>query len=188
MIWKMKFGKTYKDMRDCIKLVIMKILDCLINNGNKIQHLKEKILKQYLSKRGYFVINLCKNGKSKTFKIHRLIAIYFIENKNNYNIINHINGIKTDKRISNLEWCTYKHNTNEAFRLGLMKPIKIKYGKESPHHTSILQYDINFKLIKKWYLLKEASEKLKINRINIINCCKSRRKTAGKFIWRYADE
>lgn len=36
--------------------------------------------------------------------------------------------------------------------------------------------------------LKEASEELKINRINIINCCKGRRKTAGKFIWRYADE
>jgi hypothetical protein len=76
---------------------------------------KEKILKPVLSnKDGYYRVNI--SGKLKS--IHRLIAIHFIPNPNNYESINHINAIKTDNSISNLEWCTPSQNTRHAFKIG----------------------------------------------------------------------
>lgn len=54
-------------------------------------------------------------------KLHRLVASCFKENKMGYPVINHKNGIKTDNRIENLEWCTQKHNMIHAFGSGLCK-------------------------------------------------------------------
>lgn len=78
-----------------------------------------KEMKQQLSDKGYYRIKLC----NKTYLIHKFIALAFIDNPNNYPQINHINGIKTDNRIENLEWCTNKHNQLHAWKIGL-QPIR----------------------------------------------------------------
>ena len=60
--------------------------------------------------------------KRKTIKVHTLIADTFISNPNNFKIINHINEIKTDNRVENLEWCTNKYNNiynEKAIKIGL---------------------------------------------------------------------
>ena len=63
-----------------------------------------------------------KNKKKRLNRfIHRLVAINFIDNPNNYKYVNHINGDKTDNRVENLEWCSAKHNTNHAVKNGLIK-------------------------------------------------------------------
>lgn len=85
---------------------------------------KEKILKNVFDKDGYCLINLYKNNKSKTFKIHRLVALHFIENTLNKEQVNHINGIKTDNRIENLEWCTHSENMKHALINKLKIPLK----------------------------------------------------------------
>lgn len=60
---------------------------------------------------GYLMVMLYKNGKSKNSKIHRLVAQAFIPNSDKTKtIINHVNEIKTDNRVSNLEWCDYQYN------------------------------------------------------------------------------
>ena len=77
----------------------------------------------------YIRVNLYKNGKNNYFQLHRLVAEAFIPNPENKPFINHINGIKTDNRVENLEWCTKSENAIHAFKTGLEKP---KIGEENP--------------------------------------------------------
>ena len=80
---------------------------------------KEKILKQCKNEHGYLVVNLCKNGKWKTCRVHRLIADTFIPNPENKPCVNHINGQKDDNNIKNLEFCTYSENMFHAYKNNL---------------------------------------------------------------------
>ena len=77
-----------------------------------------RIIKSAINRCGYKTVSLCYNGKKKTKSIHRIVAEAFIPNLNKLPVINHIDGDKTNNKVENLEWCTYKHNTMEAIRLG----------------------------------------------------------------------
>lgn len=73
-----------------------------------------KSMKPYLDKDGYAIINL----KQKHRKVHRLIAITFIPNPDNKPEVNHINGIRNDNRIENLQWVTRTENNRHSWTLG----------------------------------------------------------------------
>ena len=68
---------------------------------------------------GYKTIKLRLPNLYKRYKVHRLVALTYLENKLNKKTVNHINGIKTDNRLINLEWMTHSENCLHAFRTGL---------------------------------------------------------------------
>lgn len=74
------------------------------------------------SKRGYKEVRLCKNGETRDFKIHRLVAQAFIPNPHNLPQVNHIDGNKGNNRVDNLEWVTSQQNIKHAYQIGLKKP------------------------------------------------------------------
>lgn len=69
--------------------------------------------------KGYYRLGLKRCQEQKMFNVHKLVALAFIPNPNNYNTINHINGIKTDNRVENLKWCTIQQNAIHAFKNNL---------------------------------------------------------------------
>lgn len=77
---------------------------------------KEKILKPNKLKDGYLRVNLCKEGKRKSYLIHRLVAEAFIENPNNYPQVNHKDENPTNNCVENLEFCDAKYNSNYGAR------------------------------------------------------------------------
>lgn len=76
-----------------------------------------KRLKTQFTNDGYEKIKL----KKKTYRIHRLVAIYFIENPLNLPQVNHIDGNKLNNSVENLEWCDNSYNQKHAWNIGLQK-------------------------------------------------------------------
>ena len=102
---------------------------------------KRKILKQSTMTSGYKMVVLKKDGKQKSFSIHRLMAIAFLPNENNLPQVNHKDGNKLNNDLSNLEWCTQSQNIQHMYDSGLKtyKPLhyKGKFGKEHNRSKSV---------------------------------------------------
>lgn len=94
-----------------------------------VKHYREGFIRKYkgtskatrLTSDGYLKCNLKNNGERFDFRVHRLVAEAFIPNIDNKPVINHKNGIKTDNRVENLEWCTVSENVIHATRTRLIK-------------------------------------------------------------------
>lgn len=99
-------------------------------NGKPLP-LKEKILTGTINAFGYCRYELSRGINAASFSGHRLVAIAFIPNSNNKPQINHKNGIKTDNRVDNLEWCNNSENQKHAYAIGLNKPRSLRGDKSN---------------------------------------------------------
>lgn len=78
----------------------------------------------WISKQGYENINIRLNGEFKIKQVHRLVAETFIENPYNKEFVNHLDGVKSNNVVNNLEWCTREENIKHAYDIGLFNNNK----------------------------------------------------------------
>lgn len=129
-IWKDIYG--YDGVYQISNLGNIKSLDHLVIQSNGMKRIQRgRILSKSKSIKGYLRVSLSKLKKNKHFFIHRLVMITFknISDSNNKQV-NHINGIKDDNRVENLEWCTNRENIIHAYKNNL-----IKSNKGEKHHN-----------------------------------------------------
>lgn len=115
---------NYKGLYQVSNLGRVKSLKRFRKGNPTLTPVKERILKSALTNCGYVRFRLCKNNIFSNLSIHRLVAISFLKNPKKKPQVNHINGIKTDNRVENLEWCTAKENSKHAFKTGLKSGVK----------------------------------------------------------------
>ena len=151
------------------------------NKGGILRMLKPYGNKVKDNRGNYLSVTLSANGKGKRYSVHRLVAMAFIPNPNNLPQVNHINGIRNDNRVGNLEWCNNSYNIWHSYNV---------LGNDSASKQVICQYDKSGKFIKEWDSIEKASKMLGIHSGSIIDVCKRNRhrKLAGNFIWRYKDD
>lgn len=140
------------------------------------RHIKTRILNLNPNKQGYIQVILSKDKKKKCFLVHRLVALEFLINNNNYPCVNHIDENKTNNNVLNLEWCNYEYNNNFG---------KLEKKTKKTRNTNIYQLSKDGKLIKIWNSIDEISSETDNKKHGILRCCNGGRKTYRKFIWRY---
>ena len=171
----------YEGLYQASNLGRIKSIERFTSDGH---HIMSKILKPSLAK-GYLKVSLCKDNVAKTIYVHRLVAKTFLTNKDNLPCINHKDENKLNNRVDNLEWCTHFYNTHYGTSIKKNREKQLNYKKTS---KPVIKLNKDNEIINKYLSINEAMRMTKINAINICQCCKGKRKTAGGYIWRYADE
>lgn len=193
-IW--KDIKGYEGYYQASNLGRVRSLDRTVKNKS----FKGKILKPRYNSKGYTTTALSINGVQKNYLTHRLIALTFIPNPNDYREINHKNEIKDDNSADNLEWCDRVYNMNygsikETIRKNVSGVNNPHYGKHHSeetkeklrvaHEKKIAQYTKDDELIKIWESATQAANALGLTSSAINSCLRNRAKTAGGFVWKY---
>lgn len=145
-------------------------------NGMKPRFYRGLILSAVSDKDGYLRVSLHKSGYSQMFTIHRLVALSFISNPNNYSEINHKDEIKTNNRVDNLEWCTVEYNL--LYSNSIEKACSARKRK-------VEQRRRDGTLLRAFDSMSDASRETGVN-INRISGCANKKKGfkyAGGYSW-----
>lgn len=170
--------KGYEGLYQVSNYGRVKSLDHYIKSKGGKRLVKGKILKPDLDK-GYLRVTLSKDGVIKHIMVHRLVAEAFIPNPHNYPTVDHINRIKTDNRKENLRWAPWElqaeNKDKEKIIKSLSKPVE--------------QYTLDGVFVAVYPSMQEAFRQTGIPESSISSCCRGLYgfKTAGGYIWKYAD-
>jgi HNH endonuclease/NUMOD4 motif len=130
-----------------------------------------RVTKGSLNAHGYYSIKII----NRQYQVHRLIASTYLTIPGDRMVVNHINAVKHDNRIENLEFTTHSANTKHAHASGLMT-----------NGRPVLQYTIDGQILRRWRSAAEAARSVEEwHSGSISGCCGGKRKHAHGFVWRY---
>ena len=126
---------------------------------------------------GYLRVKLSRGCKRGMYSVHRLVGNTFLDNSENYPVINHIDGVKDNNCVENLEWCTHQHNNLHTIKLN---------GKPTHCCKKIDQIDlVTGEIVASFDSMTEAMEVTGIQKTNISKVCRGERPYAGGYFWKY---
>ena len=119
----------YKGIYQVSNLGRVKSLSRFVFNGKGYYKIKEKIISCRIDKDGYLRINLCKGKNIKTFHIHKLVAIVFLNHNPNGNkvVVDHIDGNVKNNRVDNLQIVTQRKNISKQKRKTSSKYVGVDW-------------------------------------------------------------
>lgn len=149
-----------------------------VSNTGKVRNINTNKELAIHEEMGYCHTSIKVNGVYKRCRVHRLVAQAFIPNPENKPYVNHLDGIRHNNNVENLEWCTPAENTQHAWRIGLCKSAVAK---------EVYQYDLKGNFIAKYESITQAATMTNSQQAKITLCCKGNRKTHNMFQWCYSD-
>lgn len=175
-IWKDVVG--FEGLYQVSNLGSVKSIQRRVSFGHNSRIVPAKLLKPILSTSGYYKVALPRN----TY-IHRLVLMAFIGICDSKPHVNHINGIKTDNRLENLEWVTVKENLDHSKEvLGNKNYLKGKIGCNNPFSKKVIQINkVTGEIIKRFDSISDAERETGITGVS--SSCIGKSNTAGDFIW-----
>lgn len=177
-IW--KDIKGFEGLYQASNLGRIKSLERIDALGRRV---KERILKPSISHRGYFIVVLCKNSKLKAYRVHRLVWSAFNGQIPENMQVNHINEVKADNRLSNLNLMTAKENINYGTGIERSHNKQINGKCSKP----VLQFTLEDILIKEYPSLIQAYRETGFAFQHICSCCKGKLKQAYGYKWKYKE-
>lgn len=190
-IWKFKKQEPEKNQEDFWKAWIT--LDqfpeyCISKDGQVFSKKTRKLLKSY-SNGGYASIKITnRGGYAKGMSVHRLVALAYLPNPNNLPVVNHLNCIKTDNRVENLEWASFSDNLKHSWDSERYKGRKTTKGYKFKHQNANSKKVSAYKdgiLIETFTSVSDASRKYNMQRSNITASCNGKKTTRNRIDWRF---
>lgn len=182
-IWKPVVG--YEGLYEVSNLGNVRSIDRVIEYSNGVKHFtKGKKLKQSINKNtGYYQVSLCNNGNAHKIDVHKIVANTFLSNDKSLPCVNHKDESRTNNNVSNLEFCSYKYNSNYGTAIQRMKnSIRLNANRVK----KVSQYDLNGDKIKTYETISDVTKD------GFLPCCvqsccnpNTNEFTHKKFIWVY---
>lgn len=138
---------------------------------------------QQLSRSGYYEIHTRIKFKAYSFRVHRLVAIAYLENPNNLPVVNHKDENKRNNNVNNLEWCTQQYNCNYGNR---NNKLRLKNLNNKQISKSVLMCNLNGDVIREFPSIMEVERIMGFSNANISSVCRNKRHSCGGYIWRYS--
>ena len=149
---------------------------------------REHLLKPFLNHKGYPMVKLYHNTKTKTIAIHRLVAGAFIENPHSLPQVNHKDENKQNNNVDNLEWCTNDYNVHYGTVIR-RRGESIKNSEAHKRYSErrckkVAQLDDKNNILKVWKSVVSAEDD-GFYSDGVIACCKGRKQTYKGYKWQY---
>jgi len=161
----------------------------LVSDSGEIVGLKRGLQRPSIDTYGYLRTALCKCGEMKSFYVHRLVALAFIQNPENKPTVNHKDENKINNCANNLEWATVSEQNNFGTRTerALNTRTSMSHGGGAPKKR-VFQFTDDAKFVCEWPSIRYAALSIGIPKHSISLCCNGHQRKAAGYIWRFANE